>query len=146
MATIHQHGRCMKCDCRLMRVIRLLHMTRTLTYKWVLAPSGESSQNLYAYYSDVIGLETLFDFPSGGNVLLNILNGDKICPLRVLLTFGNGTMYSEWASVIFFVYPESFSPIHGWSDCISSIHSASEASQGKYFLNDLGNGHFSSLW
>ena len=83
----------MKCDCRVTRVIRLLHTTE-LSRVGVLSPSCESSENLYTYSSDVICLETLLHLPSGQNILLNILNIDKIYPLGVDLIFGSGTMFS----------------------------------------------------
>ena len=41
---------------------------RTLYIHMSTIPSGQSSENLYAYCSDVIGLETLLDFPSRGKM------------------------------------------------------------------------------
>lgn len=83
----------MKCDYRVMQAIRLL-LTGSSYIRMSAVPCRRVLREPGHLLQDVTCPETLLDFPSAKNILLNILNSDKICPLRVDLIFGNGTMHA----------------------------------------------------
>ena len=129
----------MKCDCRVVPVIGLLHKhNRTLYIQMSSIPSGQSSENLYAYCSDVIGLETLLDFPSRGKMFF----WTSLMVTKVVLW--GWIWFLEMVQCIqseHLVYPESCSPASSWRDGISSFVHCLWSLLRNSFKSVLGNGH-----